>query len=1610
MTEYVTPNIHTVLKKYQTSAPKSLQGPGHALPVAGCQTGPNCPLDATLTGVSGSGGNHTDLNTGGVRNLCSGHLSLGNLPSNSSSSSVHKISSNCPQIVSSQSCLNSPNAGSALPPVAPLIKKEVLSSPEPHELGEILPSQSLPLPLSMSSQTTQPQSQTVPSQPPVTTVKIIPPPPPELSQPIFTAPDSGSGVLYETRLEGKTIGCFSLGGEMRLCLPQFLNNVLADFTLDQINRIFDELGIYCSQCSPDQLLEFKAAKILPTDVKASGLITRTDAERLCAALLHRVDRNNYISDDDIPKGAISFKVYHRCFGKCDGICTPELYSYTKPTCIMCLECKGWFSPQKFVGHVHREVENRTCHWGFDSRNWHDYLHVALDVENREKYQKILDELKEVEIKEAVKAQNEILYMKRKHALHVDDEMLTSQMGHSPSSMVPPPHQQVSNMSDKQRTEMLAVPTKKAKGLEEAAAYQLEYQHYQSFMYAHCAQQQRIGSMSAFRPWAPKSFLHPAATYNAVAAFSTLPYLSQEPPVLQNPERVVRSTDRERFERTYQPNVALVPRKCVLVKDREKEHREYRERERDRERIERERDQERSREREKREQHDLERGRREREIQQLQQQHLLQQQTMHQQQKSAQELQEQVSLSSLCPTELKIKQERANTPNEIPQSPPLINTSGDNEDPPDCRINIPISDNVATLPLVSPISLTMNQQQRKMLSNNNSSSNSNSNGSSCHSDADVMLQQQQQLQEQQQQLQPRRHSLYTSNSSASSTSSTASTTPPQQQLLPAHLPPSKQYQQDHKHAQTLVHQEQQTRLGQSPRTCPLSPTDSHSSQEFSGSNEITSSTSPAPCNDSKHISGDNGPHYLHRREIGRDQPLIATVNQHAKLLPSPLSANFTANNNSNHNELHSRIRISKNLINRSNIMRSPTPPPSLPPTAALSQLHTQQEPSHTPQQQQLQPQLQILQQHQQQYEFYKHNQRAYDQQRQQHQHQALSTIQHQHILIRSQPNLQHVKHSPSQSSTTTGLNLSTNSTKVLMRTDVTDAQNPLESQLQSSYNGLPYVGSEFELSTDTDDDSVNGEADSSNILAPWDMVVEALRDTGPKERDRVLGLLRKVLHENQQLRYSNLQLSEMTHKRDVMIRELREQLRACRHHLQILRLQEPTIQSNGLGNQDGLQDDKIRSLPLKKSLTIIDENDFVNTCLTKETDVGENDNNLVKVNSQTKLYERKKRNQSENDQFSNNEDEHEALCNNKENDYDHGNGSDKESEKADNAVDIVDHIRSNADIEESVDEPASNKNDVNEIDIDKQPQAKRSRIESGSESSDSLSRTYAINKENIGHLAEHTSQGTDHDPNFDSEDEAPLSDYGNECPKNKNKVYTQISNTDLGDDEAETSRFTVTNGSSSDTNTSDDDGDESSAPLTSSQTVESDVQAPHSSSLGIVPAASTPLSPHSTATAGQLFDSSNSSDELSMKKAQMSASDALAKISESADDRDDLAKLKEKTKFKEVEKRFDGVQDSACDEIKTSDNRENVKAGTLNIKKEQICTRDRRFMNNSIPSGKSNEVQKATKYDDEKFSVSAKVNNNNICKDQVTRTPLATKASKKETPTTNTELWVKEEIM
>lgn len=221
----------------------------------------------------------------------------------------------------------------------------------------------------------------------------------EFTIPILTTSDQNCSERCETILENERISCFIVGGERRLCLPQILNTVLQDFSLQQINQVCDELQIYCSRCTHDQLEELKLSGILPRNAPSCGLITQTDAERLVSSLLLRAEvcellmknndscklnNNNVINckkstiDDNDDSNICKFKVYHECFGKCKGIFYSELFDYEDASCIECLECGCKFSPQKFVRHAHSQLENRTCHWGFDSTNWRSYLLLSRD--------------------------------------------------------------------------------------------------------------------------------------------------------------------------------------------------------------------------------------------------------------------------------------------------------------------------------------------------------------------------------------------------------------------------------------------------------------------------------------------------------------------------------------------------------------------------------------------------------------------------------------------------------------------------------------------------------------------------------------------------------------------------------------------------------------------------------------------------------------------------------------------------------------------------------------------------------------------------------------------------------------------------------------------------------------------------------------------------------------------------------------------------------------------------------------------------------------------------------------------------------------------------------
>lgn len=208
--------------------------------------------------------------------------------------------------------------------------------------------------------------------------------------PILTAADNTCSERTETILEGEAISCFVVGGEKRLCLPQILNTVLRDFSLVQINQECDKLQIFCSRCSLEQLNVLKSQGILPSGAPSCGLITKTDAERLCSALLHGQVTHCLRARKD----SLHFSVYHECFGECRGVCYPELYSSKDARCIECCECQGAYSPQHFVLHSHGDAECRTVHWGFDSTFWRAYVQVTETQIDHEQYFKYLDEMRD----------------------------------------------------------------------------------------------------------------------------------------------------------------------------------------------------------------------------------------------------------------------------------------------------------------------------------------------------------------------------------------------------------------------------------------------------------------------------------------------------------------------------------------------------------------------------------------------------------------------------------------------------------------------------------------------------------------------------------------------------------------------------------------------------------------------------------------------------------------------------------------------------------------------------------------------------------------------------------------------------------------------------------------------------------------------------------------------------------------------------------------------------------------------------------------------------------------------------------------------------------------
>ena len=187
--------------------------------------------------------------------------------------------------------------------------------------------------------------------------------------------------IQEEILDGISISCFFVGGEKRLCLPQYLNLLLAEFTEEDIQTTSEQLHVNFASCNEEQLQNLKTSSIIPSDVESCGLISLTDAQRLLFALRENKFGAGPVLTDLKGSSNVAFKVYHECFGKCKGVFYPEKFTQPNALCIECCECKSWMSPEHFICHSHKSHETNVCHWGFDSASWRKYLLLARDYQS-----------------------------------------------------------------------------------------------------------------------------------------------------------------------------------------------------------------------------------------------------------------------------------------------------------------------------------------------------------------------------------------------------------------------------------------------------------------------------------------------------------------------------------------------------------------------------------------------------------------------------------------------------------------------------------------------------------------------------------------------------------------------------------------------------------------------------------------------------------------------------------------------------------------------------------------------------------------------------------------------------------------------------------------------------------------------------------------------------------------------------------------------------------------------------------------------------------------------------------------------------------------------------
>jgi hypothetical protein len=179
--------------------------------------------------------------------------------------------------------------------------------------------------------------------------------------------------FFFTSIRDIQIVSLLIDNKERVCLSQISATLLKGFSYNEIHNRRVALGINCVQCTPDQLDLLRQSGAMPNSSRRCGMITKKEAERLVDSFLSE-SKPLRLPDN------FSFEIHHKCGYGCQGYFFPARYNSSRAKCIRCFYCGLFFSPNKFLFHMH-EINNK-AYMKLENANINSWRrHITLKDEN-----------------------------------------------------------------------------------------------------------------------------------------------------------------------------------------------------------------------------------------------------------------------------------------------------------------------------------------------------------------------------------------------------------------------------------------------------------------------------------------------------------------------------------------------------------------------------------------------------------------------------------------------------------------------------------------------------------------------------------------------------------------------------------------------------------------------------------------------------------------------------------------------------------------------------------------------------------------------------------------------------------------------------------------------------------------------------------------------------------------------------------------------------------------------------------------------------------------------------------------------------------------------------